>query len=137
MVVIYLSRQALALGSWLLTVFLDQISTLWYQHLTFRLLTKVRGSLIGLIFRHSLTLPASSAAATGAEAVSLMSTDMERIMQTLQWVFNILPNIVQVGIGLYLLERRLGAVFVAPLVVALGRFWILIVTRLPAIYLSM
>lgn len=85
-------------------------------------MTKVRGSLIGLIFRHSLRLSASSAAATGAEAVSLMSTDMERIIQTLQWVFNILPDFIQVVVGLYLLESRLGAAFVAPLIVAICMF---------------
>lgn len=55
---------------------------------------------------------------------------MERIVQTLQWVFNILPNVLQVAIGLYLLEKRLGAVFVAPLVIAICRSSILITTEL-------
>ncbi|KAK3331306.1 ABC multidrug transporter [Apodospora peruviana] len=92
------------------------ISTLWYQHLTFRLLTMIRGSLIGMIFRHSLKLPASECAGS-ATAVSLMSTDMERIQQTLQWVLNVVPAIVQVGLGLWILSIYLGAVSVAPLVV--------------------
>ncbi|KAM7193332.1 ABC transporter [Rhypophila sp. PSN 637] len=94
------------------------ISTLWYQHLTFRLLTMVRGSLIGMIFKHSLRLPASEGAGS-ANAVSLMSTDMERIQQTLEWVLNVGPAAVQVGLGLWILSLYMGAVSVAPLVVAL------------------
>lgn len=97
-----------------------QISTLWYQHLTFRLLVMVRGSLIGIIFKHSLRLPASESGGA-ASAVSLMSTDMERIQQTLEWVLNVGPAVVQVGLGLWVLGNYLGAVSAAPLVVALGK----------------
>ncbi|KAM7217288.1 multidrug resistance-associated protein 1-like protein 5, partial [Rhypophila decipiens] len=97
------------------------ISTLWYQHLTFRLLTMVRGSLIGMIFKHSLRLPASEGAGS-ANAVSLMSTDMERIQQTLEWVLNVGPAAVQVGLGLWILSLYMAAVSVAPLFVALSKF---------------
>ena len=97
-----------------------QISTLWYQHLTFRLLVMVRGSLIGMIFKHSLKLPVSESVGA-ASAVSLMSTDMERIQQTLEWVLNIGPAVVQVGLGFWILSSYLGAVSVAPLIVALGK----------------
>ena len=97
-----------------------QISTLWYQHLTFRLLVMVRGSLIGMIFKHSLKLPVSESGGA-ASAVSLMSTDMERIQQTLEWVLNIGPAVVQVGLGFWILSSYLGAVSVAPLIVALGK----------------
>lgn len=65
-----------------------------------------------------------------------MSTDMERIIQTLQWVFNILPNVIQVAVGLYLLESRLGAVFVAPLIVAICMISVLGVTIYPLSRLS-
>lgn len=78
---------------------------------------------------HSLQLPATSAATTGPEAISLISTDMERIVQTLQWVFNILPNILQVAVGLYLLQNRLGTVFIAPLVIAICELQTVTVTR--------
>lgn len=78
----------------------------------------VRGSLVGLIFKHSLTIPVSESGGA-SEAVSLMSTDMERIQQTLQWVMNIGPNVVQVGLGLWILDRYLGAVIVAPALITI------------------
>ena len=78
----------------------------------------VRGSLIGLMFKHSLTLTASESGGSSA-AVSLMSTDMERIQQTMQWVLGIVPNLVQVGLGLWILGTNLGAVTIAPAVVSI------------------
>lgn len=104
-----------------------QISTLWYQHLTFRLLTMVRGALIGMIFQHSLKLPIGS---DSSDAINLMSTDIDRITQTLQWVLNVLPNIIQVGLALWILYTQLGLVFFSPLVVAISKsihkfnFWL-------------
>jgi len=77
----------------------------------------IRGALIGMIFKHSLMLPLSTLG-KGTEAVSLMSTDMERITQTLQWVLNIIPDIIQVASALYILQQRLGSVFVAPIIVS-------------------
>jgi hypothetical protein len=49
----------------------------------------------------------------------LISTDMERIVQTLQWTMNNIPNFAQVATGLYILHTSLGPVFVAPLIVAI------------------
>jgi hypothetical protein len=72
-----------------------------------------------MIFKHSLILPASENG--GAfNAVNLMSTDMERIIQTLQWVLNIIPIVIQVGLGLWVLRTQLGDVSIALLVVAVG-----------------
>lgn len=107
---------------------MNQISTLWYQHMTFRLLTMVRGSLIGMIFNHSLRIPASDDGGS-ASAVSLMSTDMERIQQTLQWVLNVGPAAIQVGLGLWILSVFMGPVSVAPLLIAVGESRFLKVPR--------
>ncbi|KAK3380879.1 P-loop containing nucleoside triphosphate hydrolase protein [Podospora didyma] len=79
----------------------------------------VRSALIGMIFRHSLRLPVSEADGA-AGAVSLMSADIERIQQTLQWVMNIVPNLIQVGLGLWILSLYMGVVTVAPLIVAIA-----------------
>lgn len=97
------------------------LSTAWYQHLTYRLLVMIRGALIGAIFKTSLRLPVSEEDDSSG-ALSLISTDVERIIQTLQWSLTILPNAVQVGLGLWILETHLGGVCVAPLIVALGTF---------------
>jgi ATP-binding cassette subfamily C (CFTR/MRP) protein 1 len=82
----------------------------------------VRGSLIGLIFKHSLTLPVSERDGASV-AVNLMSTDIERIQQTLQWVLSIIPNIVQVGLGLWILGINLGWVTIVPVIVAIGELY--------------
>lgn len=50
-----------------------------------------------------------------------MSADIDRVTQTLQWVLNIFPNIVQVGLGLWILYIRIRAAIVAPVVVAIGK----------------
>lgn len=78
----------------------------------------IRGALIGLIFEHSLQLPANSEA---SDAINLISTDIDRITQTLVWVLNVFPNIIQVGIALWILYTHLGLVFIAPLVIAVGQ----------------
>ncbi|CZT12481.1 uncharacterized protein RAG0_16298 [Rhynchosporium agropyri] len=109
------------IGAFALNYIAVAVSTVWSQHLTFRMLTMVRGAfLIGMIYKHSLLLHASDSNG-GADAVSLISADVERILQTLQWVLNILPNVAQVAIGFNILYGRIGIVFVAPLIIAIGK----------------
>ncbi|KAI0805101.1 P-loop containing nucleoside triphosphate hydrolase protein [Xylaria sp. FL0064] len=95
------------------------IMTLWSQHLTFRLLTKVRGALVGMIFKSSLNVPAQDSESS-ARPVNLMSSDVDRISQTMQWVVHIIPNILQVGIGLWILSSQLKATIVAPVLIAVA-----------------
>lgn len=78
-----------------------------------------RGALIGMIFKHTLRLPASESN-EASNAINLMSTDISRITQTVQWVLNVIPCAIQVGLALWILYTHLGVVFVAPLIVALG-----------------
>lgn len=87
-----------------------------------------------MIFEHSLHLPANSDA---SDAINLMSTDIDRITQTLQWVLNVFPNIIQVGLALWILYGQLGAVFVAPLIVALSEFTLHSTSSLTLDYLSL
>lgn len=83
-----------------------------------RILTAVRGSLIALIYRGMLSLRAETG--NSSAAVSLMSTDIDRVMTTLQWCLGILPNIIQVGLALWILQVQMGAVMIAPIVVAIS-----------------
>ncbi|KAI8627293.1 ABC multidrug transporter [Xylariaceae sp. FL1651] len=92
------------------------ISTMWSQHLTFRLLAKVRGALIGLIFRFCFQIPARDSAGS-AKAVNLMSTEVDRISQTLQWAVHIIPNALQLALGLWILSSYLHAATVVPVVI--------------------
>lgn len=80
-------------------------------------MVKVRGALVGIIYRDMLSVRAQSD--NSSMALTLMSTDVDRICMSGRWLVDLIPNIIQVGIGLYILGIQLGAVCVAPLVVAL------------------
>ena len=78
----------------------------------------IRAALISIIYRSSLDLVVGSVEAESP--VSLMGADVERVITTLQWVISTAPNIVQVAVAIWILESRLGAICVAPVVVVLG-----------------
>ncbi|KAK1755881.1 ABC multidrug transporter [Echria macrotheca] len=93
----------------------NTVATGFYQHLGFRYMTIIRGGLISLIYQKSLQSPSSG---TGDSPVmTLIGTDVERICES--WhlmVLEVIPNTIQLGIAVWLLERQLGAVCVAPVI---------------------
>ncbi|TVY15492.1 ABC transporter FUM19 [Lachnellula arida] len=93
------------------------ISTAWYQYLTSRALTIIRAALISIIYKSSLDIAVGTVEASSP--VSLMGADVERVMSTLQWVISTAPNIIQAAIAIWILEKRLGAICVAPVIVVL------------------
>ncbi|KAK6074727.1 ABC transporter [Seiridium cupressi] len=93
------------------------ISNQMFSFLCFRLMVKMRGSLVGMIYRDMLTIRAESK--NSSSAMTLMSTDVDRIRMTARWVVDMIPNIVQLGIAMWILSLELGAVCVAPVIVAL------------------
>lgn len=95
----------------------DQISTQLCGQLTNRLITRLRGSLVALIYQTMLSLRTETG--TSQAAVSLMSTEVERINVAAQWSFSIVPNLLQLAIALRILAGQLGGVSVAPVVVAI------------------
>ncbi|KAM4057529.1 ABC transporter [Hirsutella rhossiliensis] len=91
-----------------------------YQHLVYRLMTMTRGGLIALIYQKLTESPTPSNDAHDAAVMTLIGTDVERICET--WylvVAEIWPSIVQLGIAVWFLQRQLGAVCVAPVILAL------------------
>jgi hypothetical protein len=66
------------------------------------------------------TTEISISALDNSVAITLMSTDVERIVLSMRVIHEIWANILQLGIGIFLLERQLGVAYVAPLVVSLG-----------------
>ena len=52
--------------------------------------------------------------------LSLINVDIDRIVTCLEWVIGVGPDAIQVGIAIWLLEARLGAICVAPILVVLG-----------------
>ncbi|KAH8694908.1 ABC transporter [Talaromyces proteolyticus] len=102
------------------------VFTGWYQHLTFRLVTMIRGGLVGVIFRKMLELNISDV--QESSALTLMSTDVERIAETWNFVNELWASLIQALIAVWLLERQLGVVCVYPVLISLAAslssFWI-------------
>lgn len=88
-----------------------------YQHRTYRAITMLRGGLISIIYRKTATLSLKDI--DPAASMTLMSADMERIVQGWQTLHEIWANAAEVAIAIYLLERQLGVACVVPVVVSI------------------
>ncbi|KAK8062961.1 P-loop containing nucleoside triphosphate hydrolase protein [Apiospora hydei] len=93
-------------------------TTGWFTHLTIRTMSMMRGQLISLIYLKTTTLPVTSV--NESAATTLMSTDAQRISETFQLLLiDTLPLLAQLGLAVYVLYLQLGAVCVAPIIVAI------------------
>ncbi|GAM37304.1 hypothetical protein TCE0_023r07121 [Talaromyces pinophilus] len=93
------------------------IFTGWYQHLTFRLVAMMRGALVGIIFRTMLESKIGSTPESAA--LTLMSTDVERIAETWSFVNEVWANLIQALIAVWLLEKQVGIVCLYPVLISL------------------
>lgn len=87
------------------------------MHISFRAMAKIRGSLVSIIYKNMLTIRADSG--NSSAALSLMSTDVDRITMTSFNFVNLLPSLIQFAIALYILGDEVGASCVAPVIVCL------------------
>jgi ATP-binding cassette, subfamily C (CFTR/MRP), member 1 len=69
---------------------------------------------------YASTLRLQSEVYDESKAVTLMTTDIDNIANNILNVQEIWARITEVGIGIWLLERQLGWVCVAPVIVTLG-----------------
>jgi ATP-binding cassette subfamily C (CFTR/MRP) protein 1 len=79
----------------------------------------VRGGLICAILEKSLKL--GTADNRNDAAFTLISTDVERICQSLRNMHELWANVIELSIAIYLLARQLGAACIAPIVVSAGK----------------
>ncbi len=98
----------------------QQVSRAIYCRQTNRTLTRIRAGLTAMIYRHITTLQTS--AVKDSAAVTLMGTDVERIIVSLRLFHEMWASILEVGIGVWLLARQLGAASVVPVIICLGWF---------------
>lgn len=77
-----------------------------YRHLTFQLITMVRGALVSMIFQKTLELELD--AVVDSAPITLMSTDIDGIHRGLQFLHDIWASVLAIGIGLYVLQQLLG-----------------------------
>ncbi|KAF7713539.1 Uncharacterized protein PECH_000557 [Penicillium ucsense] len=82
-----------------------------YVHKTNRLEVMIRGSLVSLIYDKTLHLTPTVAA--DGSAVTLMSTDVERIVMGTRHIHEFYANFIEIPIALWLLARLLGLASIA------------------------
>lgn len=90
-----------------------------YQHLTYRAIFMARGGLVSSMFAKTSTLKANNV--DTASSLTLMSADIERILNGWQTMNEIWANLIEIGLAIWLLERQLGVACVVPLGVAIGQ----------------
>jgi ATP-binding cassette subfamily C (CFTR/MRP) protein 1 len=104
-------------GHGLVYIGLALSQTLYWQH-TYRFIVMVRGGLISMIFQKTTTINPTDT--IRHEPVVLMGTDIEKIALSLRQVHEVWASIMEIALALWLLERQMGAAFVAPAVLTLG-----------------
>ena len=102
------------------------ISTGFYWRSVQRYLSMVRSSLVSAIYAKSLET--SITAIDNSAAVTLMSTDMQKIADGLEILHELWANTLEVGIATWLLEREVGAACIVAVIVAIisaaGAMWL-------------
>lgn len=94
------------------------VSTLHYNQNLHRFVTMFRGATVSLIYRHAIEL--SDGLYDESAAVTLMSTDVDRIVLCLIDLNECWARLIEVAIGIVLLARQLGWVCIMPIIVVFG-----------------
>ncbi|KAK7931511.1 ABC multidrug transporter [Apiospora marii] len=93
------------------------VSTALYWYFHYRTLLKARGILVSAVYRK--TLEAQIGTSDSTAAITLMSTDIERINVCFRSVHDVWASFFETGLASYLLYLQIGAAFAAPLVVVI------------------
>ncbi|RAH78396.1 multidrug resistance protein MDR [Aspergillus japonicus CBS 114.51] len=105
------------IGAFGLVFLLKGIFNCLYQHHNYRLMTKVRGALVSLIYQKTLTLQFDEN--SDSTALTLMSNDIDNIAFGLQNMHEVWASPVETGIALYLLQRKVSWVAAVPAFISL------------------
>ncbi|KAF2257693.1 P-loop containing nucleoside triphosphate hydrolase protein [Lojkania enalia] len=103
------------IGAYAVVYFGMSVSNSLYEHRLYRFLTMLRGALVTAIFTKTTEL--SITALDNSAAVTLMSTDVERLILGLRGLHDLWANMLQLGLATGLLSQRLGWACVGPIVV--------------------
>ncbi|TWU72314.1 hypothetical protein ED733_000129 [Metarhizium rileyi] len=93
------------------------ISRAWYQRQKYRLLARIRSGLIAKIYQDTTTL--RQAEVKDSAAITLMSTNVEKIMSSLRQIHEIWASVPEIGVAIWLLARQMSYASVLPLVICL------------------
>ncbi|KAL1595346.1 hypothetical protein SLS60_010037 [Paraconiothyrium brasiliense] len=103
---------------------MSSVSSALYWHRHYRFLVMLRGILITAIFHKATEL--NIAALDSSTSVTLMSTDVERIVRGLLDMHEFWANVIQVGLCTWLIQIELGLACLVPIGVALTAFGVTI-----------
>lgn len=96
------------------------VSTLHYNQSIYRFITMFRGATIALIYHHMLSLPIG--AYDESAAMTLMSTDVDRIALCLAELNECWARLIEVAIGITLLALQLKWVSIVPVILVISKF---------------
>jgi hypothetical protein len=83
------------------------------------MIARIRSGLTEKIYRHMVTLPGRDL--RESEAVTLMGTDVERIVDSMAYVHELWASIIEICIVTWLLVRQVSFASLMPLIVGIGR----------------
>lgn len=101
------------IGAWLLVYLGIAISEAIYGYQKLRFTTRIRGGLIALVSEY--TMATRSADVGEITGVSLMSTDVERIVDAMRTFNEVWGSFIDIAIACWLLERQLSLACLAPI----------------------
>ncbi|KAK0656433.1 ABC transporter [Cercophora newfieldiana] len=93
------------------------VSRALYWRQTYRMIARIRSGLIASIYRHTTSLQAT--AVKDSAAITLMGTDVERIVQSIRLLHELWACIPEAAVGIWLLARQLGVASVVPMVICM------------------
>ncbi|KAL5119057.1 hypothetical protein ACEQ8H_002981 [Pleosporales sp. CAS-2024a] len=112
----YANRPAIGNGlivSYVLVYFGFGLTNAMHQHRNYRTISKLRGSLIGVIYKETLRM--STSALAESEAVTLMNADVERITVGLRQSQELWASLYEIALALYLLYAQISWAALTPL----------------------
>ncbi|KAH7122775.1 P-loop containing nucleoside triphosphate hydrolase protein [Dendryphion nanum] len=89
-----------------------------HQHRNYRTISKLRGSLIGIIYKKTLTM--STSALAESEAVTLMNADVERITVGLRQSQELWASLYEIALAVALLYKQISWAALTPLAVIIA-----------------
>ncbi|KAF2495596.1 putative multidrug resistance protein [Lophium mytilinum] len=116
------------IGAYAVVYFGMAVSNSLYSHRTFKFLTMLRGTLVSAIY--TKTTEISIGALDDSAAVTLMSTDVERLVKGLRGMHDLWANVLQFILATWLLGEKLGWACVAPIIVTIGTLSAAVTLRL-------
>ncbi|KAK1463361.1 ABC transporter [Colletotrichum melonis] len=90
------------------------VSTGQYDWRNQRAATMTRGSTTALVYRKALRLDLTSPNVSPSAALTLVGTDSETISQGIMQLHEVWSGLLEIGIGIYLIYRQLGAACAMP-----------------------